>query len=129
MSEVDRSLIEVKVFVRKEDNTMYVRIELASDLRPGGRSFKEMDFNSQLTLEAFAETVRIAGGALAEYQNKHYGDRHEPHECATRAQSLFLEVFQGLTNEDKTKAPEFVVERPFGYEDGEEGHEPRIIIP
>lgn len=127
MTERERSRIEVKIFVRP-DNTCYARVELASDLRPGGISFKELDFNNQMTQEAFAETIRIAGGALAEYQNKHYGDRHEPHNCATTAQECFLEAFQELLNEDKTKAPKLVVERPFGYEDGEDD-EPRIITP
>ena len=127
MSERERSRIEVKIFVRK-DNTCYARVELASDLRPGGISFKELDFNNQMTQEGFAETVRIAGGALAEYQNKHYGDRHQPHECATTAHDVFNEIFQELLNEDKTKAPKAVVERSFGFEDGEED-EPNIIIP
>ena len=128
MSERELSKMEVKIFVRP-DNTCYARIELASDLRPGGISFKELDFNSQVTQETFAETVRIAGGALAEHQNKFYGDKHEPHNCATTAQELFNEVFQELLNEDKTKAPKLVVERPFGYEDGEEGEGPGLIIP
>lgn len=130
MSERERSRIEVKIFVR-QDNSMYARIELESDVRPTGISFKELDFNDQMTFEGFAETVRIAGGALAEYQNKYYRDRHQPHECATTAHQLFIEIFGELENKDKTKAPKFVVERPFGYEDGEgEANDgPRIITP
>jgi hypothetical protein len=116
------SNVEVKIFHRK-DGTLYARVELSSNI-PGltgtNISFLELDFDMGSTLESFVQAIQAAGGALGDYQNKEYGDRHEPTATAKAAGELFMEIWEELKHEDKTKAPISITPKPHNYEDGAE---------
>ena len=72
------------------------------------------------TLESFVQAIQAAGGALGDYQNKEYGDRHEPTATARAAAELFMEMWEELMGDDTTKAPIIITPKPGAYEEGAE---------
>ncbi len=90
------STTEVKVF-KRADGTGYISVRLRSQVKPNVISFKDLDINELGSARALADAAEIAGGALAEYQNKLYGDQHDPSQCAALAKETFTELWTELT--------------------------------
>ena len=89
------SKIEVALF-RRKNNSGFLKVKLRSHMKPGLISFKDIELDSVGNKTEMARAVEIAGGALAEYQDEQYGDRHDPSDCAKLAKETFEELWAEL---------------------------------
>ncbi len=118
MNDRKWSMVEVKLFYRPEGETWYARIELESNVRPGIKSWKELDFDLASTMDSFVQACQATGGVLADYQNKLYGDAHNAMDTAQAAGELFKEIYAEALSEDTTKPKKILGPRGHQYSDG-----------
>lgn len=90
------STIEVKTF-KRDDGTGFITVRLWSVVKGNVISFKDLEINDIGSPRALADAAEVTGGALAEYQNEQYGDRHDPSQCAALAREAFTEMWAELT--------------------------------
>ena len=78
---------------------VWLTVWLNSRKRHGLRSRQENAIYTHENSKKILILAEASGGALAEYQNKKYGDRHDPQECAKMAYETALKVIRQIEKE------------------------------
>lgn len=89
--------LEIKLMERR-DRTRFLEVRLASSIRPGVIATTQV--NDQGAEDRTGQAVLAAGGALAEYLGRSYGDSFNAGDIAREARELYRELMsdyrQGL---------------------------------
>lgn len=76
--------------MQRPDKSLFIKVQLRSDVRPG--VIAQVSVDDQGAEDRTGQAVLAAGGALAEYLGRQYGDQLDADEVAREARELYREL-------------------------------------